>query len=60
MRIFPIPFFSPSFFMALNFSTIGFTLPGLQNMRSRTSSMGSSSSVVGFRALSTDVGPARS
>src|SRR5262245_8369171 len=39
MRIFGIPFFSPSFDIAWNFSTSGRTLPGLQYMTSRTSSM---------------------
>src|SRR5678816_3284003 len=35
----PIPFFALSFFIARNFSTMGRTLPGLQYMMSRMSSM---------------------
>ena len=41
-RIFGMPVFWPSFDMATNFSTIGRTLPGLQYMMSRMSSMASS------------------
>ena len=38
-RILPMPLFSPSFFIARNFSTMGRTLPGLQYKMSRMSSM---------------------
>jgi hypothetical protein len=60
IRILPIPLPSLSFFMALNLSTMGRTLPGLQNMRSRISSIESSSSVAGGRAQFIDGALARS
>jgi len=38
-RIFGMPIFWPSLFIAANFSTSGRTLPGLQYITSRISSM---------------------
>ena len=42
MRIFGIPILLLISFMALNFSSMGFTLPGLQNMISRMRYVGAS------------------